>query len=128
MIYHLKILTWVGYSFGASHYWGTIEANYRTKEDIPTVRLDKNMFSNAEVIAAARRWFKKNAEKGDILLHGSHCSCDPQTVLIGPRDMKLIGNALVKKAEELDYWEHDCNEKAMKKVSKAWDALLDGCV
>ncbi len=123
MIYHLKILTWVGYSFGASHYWGTIDANYRVKEDVPTVRLDRNMFSNAEVIAAARRWFKKNAKKGDILLHGSHCYCDPLPVLIAPRDFKTKGNALYRQAEAIGFWERD--EAKMQRIAKAWEKLCD---
>ena len=116
MIYHLNVLSWAGIALGASHYWGVINANYRAKEDVPSIKLDNNrMFSEKEVISAARRWFKKNAKQGDILLHGSHCSCDPQTILIGPRKLKRVGNALVKRAEALDCWEHSWNEGKMKK-------------
>jgi hypothetical protein len=124
LIYHLRIITWVGVSFGASHYTGTIDANYRVKEDVPTVRLDnRDMFSEAGVIRAARRWFKKNGKRGDILLKGSHCYCDPLPVLIGPREFKTKGNALYKRAQSLDFWEHSRNDPKMEKIAKAWDKL-----
>jgi len=90
MIYHLNVLSWAGIALGASHYWGVINANYRAKEDVPSIKLDNNrMFSEKEVISAARHWFKKNAKQGDILLHGSHCSCDPQTILIANLSQSL---------------------------------------
>ncbi len=124
MIYHLNIMTWWGIAPGAIHYFGNIEANYRSKEDFPTVKLDggHDLYSEEAVIAEARKYFKKHIKRGDILLKGNHCSCDPQEVLIGPREFKKVGNALHFLAEEIGGWE---SERQMKPISKAWDELCD---
>lgn len=96
MIYKLRITSWAdrtrGYQSGATHYFGTIrtpegeriDLHHRVRVDDPAYEdgtlwrrgYKKKTFSTSrfvtrkQVIASARRWFKKHSKPGDELVMG----------------------------------------------------------
>jgi len=115
-------MTWWGMCPGAIHYFGTIDSR---DMEMKTVHIDgdHDLYSEEAVIKEARRWFRKNAKRGDIMLLGGAAYRDPQKVLCGPAEFKKKGNALYAKAEAIDFWEKD--EARMQKLSDQWDVLIE---
>ena len=85
-----------------------------------------------KLIRAAIRLFKKDPHGYDVLLLGDHCTCDPQKMLVGPKDVMLAANILHEEFESHNGWGFSYQTRAkeiddqVKVICNKWDIVLGG--
>jgi len=141
----LEITSWVG-SIGAIHYYGklccsgdkiSVSKKLTTKEAKELNRCD--MFKSSylpsstdrlkspnEIRKLAKKQWKRFFPEAVVLLEGMYACCDPQIVLVAPREAKECLNDLYDETERIGGWDGD--EKAMKKICKQWDVEMEKLV
>lgn len=146
-IVFLTITSWAGLALGARHYYGRLrplEGDERedvtytmTKEDaFEFNRIEKvpecigyeegeknaRFSSEAAVIFAARKQFKVDFPKAKVLVLGDCAVCEPQRILVGPRDFKREINILSKARDRLD-WDIKEDRPELEEISRQWQVL-----
>ena len=142
-IAYAHIYTYRGLSLGAVHWAGEIKARgcdsielKRTLTAAEAKTLSKKdgvkcaykagsrstrFLSRNSVQKEAEREWLRHFPLAVLLIAGRAACADPQQVLIGPPEMKARLNALVKRAQEIGYWDRD--ENAMQEIADEWDAI-----
>jgi hypothetical protein len=127
--YYLTISTYAGIVPGAFHVCGRIRTAGRHEIDLEcrdpeggkTIRFRKK----DTLLAAARRWFKQNAERSAVMTIGSHCVLDPQQILCGRESIKAAANKLWRQFESYNGWSCTKEEEpAVKLICDAWDKII----
>lgn len=143
----LEIRTWTGICPGfAEHFYGAVAVDYKTRHELMhklssseaqamnrkergngcSYRYRKgtesySFWNEADIIEVAKKVYKKHFPDAEVLLKAPHSTCDPVPVLDGPPEFMELGNAIVAKAEAIDYWENDATSMAV--LANEWDAL-----
>lgn len=80
--------------------------------------------SRADLIKAAKVWFRKTARRQDVLCVGQWAACEPKEILSGPKKIKEAGNKIHKRVLSYgeDRWVN--NEKTMLRLWKEWETIL----
>ena len=128
MRWYLSINTWKESVVGAKHYYGRFRAGSSTDEE----DIEGSTFTREGMIKKAKAVWKKMKKTGrvtdiDFLTLGDYCSCDPQQILIGPKELKIIGNKIWKEFERLEGWDYIGGDKEKSQVEKlclSWDVLM----
>lgn len=145
MIWYLSITTWKGLVWDAEHFYGRIKPDAgalgldnpnNVPKAIKEYDLDRDYIGADELVhrsiqfateravrAAAKKWFKKRARPGDVLLQSSHSSLDPVRPLAyyGKPSIYRRARALWRAYEAIDGWEMD--EGMAQKLCDLWEDL-----
>lgn len=155
-LWYASVSTYRGISFGAVHFYvklhcqsprRMIEVQHvlteaeaeilREKDDWPSWRSDdttQRFDTKEEAIEAARIVWAAEAGEGDALILGDSAYAEPQPILEGPRDFKIVGNRLHELCEKIGWWDGPESgvldgvgynrDEAMNAICKHWDILL----
>ena len=120
-LYFVNVLSYVGYSIVASHYWAVVERQGPPYENQRMYSNESKRYTSSKsAVNDAKNWFRREKLKGCLLL-GSSAVCDPQEVLIAPRVLKAKANALNRRADACGRYEGD--EREMGRIYKEWERL-----
>ncbi len=142
MRYFLSLSTYVGLTFGASHYYASIKSE---DYEIPTVELKIDqatgytdpddpdvplMYETARLpnretaITLACAWFEKNGKPDDVLIVGSTAIADPQEILCAAPEIKKAANALWRRTVKIGQWDVRAKWPQMEALSAKWEAIV----
>lgn len=144
---YLEITSWVGTAINAEHWMGCLQ--FRGASDIElthpltsgearrlTVKsrgaipyekgeMSEKFESKQQLIDCAIASYKTHFPDADMLVLGRRAILDPQPVLDGPEPVKSQINAMVARAEVIDYYDGG-HEAEMNQISDAFGALMRG--
>jgi len=149
-IVFLTISSFVGASPGAIHYYGRLEHLQGDEAVDVTYKLTQkeadrfnvkwkvggceDLFgyqegekserfpSEKKLIVAAKKQFKVHFPKATVLVLGSSSVCEPQEILVGPKEFKDKITNLAKQYDKLD-WDDVVDRPMIEKIEEEWQKL-----